>query len=64
VQALQQNVCCQLAPFEYPKAIEFIDALPRTTTGKVQRCVLRRQEAERARRGASAQPAPPRVSSS
>jgi hypothetical protein len=31
----------KLAPYEYPKEIEFIDALPMTTTGKVQRRVLR-----------------------
>jgi acetyl-CoA synthetase len=36
-----------LAPYEYPKEIEFIDALPMTTTGKVQRRVLREQERER-----------------
>ena len=36
-----------LAPYEYPKEIEFIDALPMTTTGKVQRKVLRDRERER-----------------
>jgi acetyl-CoA synthetase len=46
---LQQHVRGQLAPYEYPKEIEFIDALPMTTTGKVQRRVLRLQEEERAR---------------
>ena len=49
VQALQQHVRGQLAPYEYPKEIEFIDALPMTTTGKVQRRVLRLQEEERAK---------------
>jgi acetyl-CoA synthetase len=39
----------RLAPYEYPKDIEFIDALPMTTTGKVQRRVLRLQEEERYR---------------
>jgi acetyl-CoA synthetase len=38
-----------LAPYEYPKEIEFIDALPMTTTGKVMRHILRKQEEERAR---------------
>jgi len=38
-----------LAPYEYPKEIEFIDALPMTTTGKVQRKVLREREAQRKR---------------
>ncbi len=48
VQALQQHVRGQLAPYEYPKEIEFIDTLPMTTTGKVQRRVLRLREEERA----------------
>ena len=41
---LQNHVKALLAPYEYPKEIEFIDALPMTTTGKVQRRVLRLQE--------------------
>jgi acetyl-CoA synthetase len=45
---LQTHVKGQLAPYEYPKEIEFIDALPMTTTGKVQRRVLRLQEEARA----------------
>jgi acetyl-CoA synthetase len=45
---LQNHVKALLAPYEYPKEIEFIDALPMTTTGKVQRRVLRLQEEERA----------------
>jgi acetyl-CoA synthetase len=46
--ALQAHVKGQLAPYEYPKEIEFVDALPMTTTGKVQRRILRLQEEERA----------------
>ncbi|BDI05274.1 AMP-binding protein [Sphaerotilus microaerophilus] len=49
VDALQAHVRERLAPYEYPKEIEFIDALPMTTTGKVLRRVLRLQEEERAR---------------
>lgn len=49
VAELQQHVRGLLAPYEYPKEIEFIDALPMTTTGKVQRRVLRLREEERAR---------------
>jgi acetyl-CoA synthetase len=45
---LQAHVRGKLAPYEYPKEIEFIDELPMTTTGKVQRRVLRMREAERA----------------
>jgi acetyl-CoA synthetase len=49
VAELQLHVKGKLAPYEYPKEIEFIEALPMTTTGKVQRRVLRLQEEERAR---------------
>ena len=41
---LQAHVKGLLAPYEYPKEIEFIEQLPMTTTGKVQRRVLRLQE--------------------
>ena len=50
-QELQAHVRGKLAPYEYPKEIEFIDALPMTTTGKVQRRVLRLREEERAKAG-------------
>jgi acetyl-CoA synthetase len=49
IEELQAHVKGKLAPYEYPKEIEFIDALPMTTTGKVQRRVLRLREEERAR---------------
>jgi acetyl-CoA synthetase len=44
---LQEHVRGRLAPYECPKEIEFIDSLPMTTTGKVQRRVLRQREEER-----------------
>jgi acetyl-CoA synthetase len=44
---IRQHVRKFLAPYEYPKEIEFIEALPMTTTGKVQRRVLRDRERER-----------------
>ena len=46
---LQAHVKGKLAPYEYPKDIEFVASLPMTTTGKVQRRVLRQQEEARAR---------------
>ena len=52
VAQLQSHVRGKLAPYEYPKEIEFIAALPMTTTGKVQRRVLRLQEEEKARAAA------------
>ncbi|MDP3650695.1 MAG: AMP-binding protein [Rhodoferax sp.] len=51
---LQTHVKGLLAPYEYPKEIEFVDALPMTTTGKVQRRVLRLQEEARAEARATA----------
>jgi acetyl-CoA synthetase len=49
VKELQAHVKGKLAPYEYPKDIEFVESLPMTTTGKVQRRVLRLQEEARAR---------------
>jgi acetyl-CoA synthetase len=46
---LQAHVKGKLAPYEYPKEIEYVESLPMTTTGKVQRRVLRLQEEARAR---------------
>jgi acetyl-CoA synthetase len=46
-QEIRDHVRNFLAPYEYPKEIEFIDALPMTTTGKVQRRVLRERELAR-----------------
>ena len=50
VLQLQDHVRGKLAPYEYPKEIEFVAELPMTTTGKVQRRVLRLQEEARAAR--------------
>jgi 2-aminobenzoate-CoA ligase len=47
---LQDFVKAQIAPYKYPRAIEFVAALPRTETGKVQRFRLREIERERATR--------------
>jgi len=44
IEQIQAHVRARLAPYEYPREIEFIDALPMTTTGKVQRKELRRRE--------------------
>jgi 2-aminobenzoate-CoA ligase len=40
-KALQDHVKARIAPYKYPRRVEFVDALPRTPTGKVQRNVLR-----------------------
>ena len=44
VRALQEHVKSTIAPYKYPRAIEFVDALPRTETGKLQRFKLRSEE--------------------
>jgi len=38
---LQDHVKQAIAPYKYPRAVEFVDALPRTETGKLQRFKLR-----------------------
>ncbi len=43
VRALQEHVKQTLAPYKYPREIAFVDRLPRTETGKLQRYVLRQQ---------------------
>ena len=42
VTALQAFVKATIAPYKYPRAIEFLTALPRTETGKLQRFALRK----------------------
>lgn len=44
VKALQQHVRSRLSAHAYPREIEFVDALPKTPSGKVQRFILRNQE--------------------
>ena len=46
---LQDFVKAEIAPYKYPRAIEFVEDLPRTETGKVQRFKLRQMEDEKAR---------------
>jgi 2-aminobenzoate-CoA ligase len=40
-KALQDHVKASIAPFKYPREIQFVDSLPRTETGKLQRFKLR-----------------------
>ncbi len=42
VKALQDHVKAEIAPYKYPRAVEFVTSLPRTTSGKLQRFALRR----------------------
>ncbi len=41
-RALQDHVKATIAPYKYPRDLEFVEALPKTATGKLQRFALRR----------------------
>jgi acetyl-CoA synthetase len=43
-EAIQQHVRDRLAKYEYPRAVEYVEELPKTTTGKVRRTSLRERE--------------------
>jgi 2-aminobenzoate-CoA ligase len=39
---LQEHVKSTIAPYKYPREVEFVEALPKTATGKLQRFALRK----------------------
>ncbi len=41
---LQQHVKATIAPYKYPREVEFVPALPKTATGKLQRYALRQAQ--------------------
>lgn len=41
VKLLQDHVKAEIAPYKYPRDVRFVDALPKTATGKIQRFALR-----------------------
>jgi 2-aminobenzoate-CoA ligase len=45
-RALQEHVKSTVAPYKYPRSIEYVASLPRTETGKLQRFALRCMAAE------------------
>lgn len=44
IQTLQSHVKSLTAPYKYPRAIEFVEELPKTSSGKIRRVELRQQE--------------------
>ncbi|AKG05112.1 acyl--CoA ligase [Salimicrobium jeotgali] len=44
VKELQDHVKAETAPYKYPRKIEFIEELPKTTSGKIRRIELRKKE--------------------
>ena len=51
--SLQEHVRTVTAPYKYPRAVEYVDELPKTISGKIRRVELRQGELDRAGRGAS-----------
>jgi acetyl-CoA synthetase/medium-chain acyl-CoA synthetase len=47
VKRLQEHVKAVTAPYKYPRAIEFVDTLPKTVSGKIRRVELRKAEESR-----------------
>src|SRR5262249_39874042 len=43
IKVLQDYVKATIAPYKYPRVVKFVDALPKTQTGKIQRFKLREQ---------------------
>jgi 2-aminobenzoate-CoA ligase len=43
---LQDHVKASIAPYKYPREIEFVKSLPKTATGKIQRFALRSRECD------------------
>jgi acetyl-CoA synthetase len=38
---LQDHVKAETAPYKYPRVVEFVDALPKTASGKIKRALIR-----------------------
>jgi transcriptional regulator with XRE-family HTH domain len=47
---IQEHVKRVTAPYKYPRIVEFVDALPKTSSGKVRRVEIRGQDSDRASR--------------
>lgn len=53
-KALQEHAKAELAPYKYPRAVEYVERLPRTETGKLRRFELREMAARGAEGAANA----------
>jgi acetyl-CoA synthetase len=51
VREIQNHVKNVTAPYKYPRAIEFVDSLPKTISGKIKRNELRDRELKRSLNG-------------
>ena len=41
VREIQDHVKSETAPYKYPRIVEFVDALPKTASGKIRRAEIR-----------------------
>ncbi len=57
VNLLQEHVKREIAPYKYPRAIEFVSELPRTASGKLKRFMLHNIGADASVRDAGRRPA-------
>ena len=48
VKDIQRFVKETTAPYKYPRIVEFVDALPKTTSGKIMRKAIRANDANKA----------------
>ena len=46
VKELQNHVKRETAPYKYPRIIDFVDELPKTISGKVQRAAIRKEDSK------------------
>ncbi len=51
VVQIQEHVKQQTAPYKYPRVVEFVESLPKTTSGKVSRSTIKRRDYEKAASG-------------
>jgi len=54
IREIQNHVKKVTAPYKYPRAIEFVDALPKTISGKIKRNELRDREMKKSQNGNNA----------
>ncbi len=54
VHELQEHVKRVTAPYKYPRAIEFVESLPKTVSGKIRRVELRERESRKTGPGGGA----------
>ena len=46
-KTLQNHVKKTTAPYKYPRVVEYVDELPKTTSGKIKRADIRKKDSEK-----------------